>query len=137
MKRRVYTAVLMAALSLLVVSCFKDKDERLDVSPEQVEGLWHKADNPYEYWRFNAGGTGVTWDETPDPLSGEPEMTEDLSNLKYSWSVDRDLLSFDWRGLMENQDVPKYYYISAISSSSMTWHDDYGLTYTLNKVAAR
>lgn len=136
MKRVLITILPVAAVLLLFASCFNNKEDdgRLTVSSGEVAGLWVKSSNPYEYWRFRDDMTGITWDETPDPETGEPEMTEELSNLGFSWSIDGDVLSFDFPGAMENQDVPKYYYITEISASSMKWRDEYGLTYTMRKV---
>lgn len=135
MKKFIAILTVSAAMALLLVSCFKHReDERLVVSPEQVTGLWVKDSNPYEYWRFRSDLTGITWDETPDPETGEPEMTEDLSNLGYTWKIENgDVLMFSFPGAMENQDVPKYYYIKEISATTMKWEDEYGLTYTLIK----
>ncbi|MBR4773223.1 MAG: hypothetical protein IK010_02190 [Bacteroidales bacterium] len=125
----------MVAAALLAVSCIKKpEDNRLVVSQEQLTGLWVKANNPYEFWRFRSDLTGITWDETPDPETGDPEMTEELSNLGFTWAIENgDVLMFSFPGAMENQDVPKYYYITEINASTMKWEDEYGLTYTLNK----
>lgn len=135
MKKFIAILTVSAAMALLMVSCIKHKeDDRLTVLPDQVTGLWVKVSNPYEYWRFRSDLTGITWDETPDPETGEPEMTEELSNLGFTWSIENsDVLMFSFPGAMENQDVPKYYYIKEISATTMKWEDEYGLTYTLIK----
>ena len=134
MKKTKYL-VLVAMLALGMVSCDKrNNEQRLTVDASQLAGLWTKSNNPYEHWRFRSDGTGVTWDETPDPDDGTPEMTEELSNLKYTWHIENgDVLMFDFTGEIGNQDVPKYYYITSITSSAMVWRDEYGLTYNLNK----
>ena len=135
MKRFITILTLLVAGMLLMVSCIKNNDDRLVVSPEQVTGLWVKVSNPYEYWRSKSDLTGITWDETPDPETGEPEMTEERSNLGYTWNIeDGDVLIFSFPGAMENQDVPKYYYISEITNTSMKWKDEVGFSYTLRKV---
>lgn len=135
MKKFIAILTVSAAMALLMVSCIKNKDDdRLVVDQSQVTGLWAKANNPYEFWRFRSDLTGITWDETPDPETGEPEMTEELSNLGFTWSIENsDVLMFSFPGAMENQDVPKYYYIKEISATTMKWEDEYGLTYTLIK----
>lgn len=115
-----------------VTSCTGNTaSDDIQLQPEQFTGLWAKENNTYEYWRFNNDLTGVTWDETPDSETGEPEMTEEESNLKYYWKVDRNLLMFRWEGLMENQNVPRYYYIRSIDSLRIVGEDDYGLSFTL------
>ena len=134
--RKIISMLIVAAMTAgLLAGCNKrNNDERLEVDAQQVTGLWAKANNPYEYWRFKSDGTGVTWDETPDPEDGEPEMTEEMSNLTYTWYIsDGDVLMFDFTGAMANQDVPKYYYITDINATTMTWRDEYGLSYNLTK----
>lgn len=96
------------------------KDSVLDVNPNDLTGKW-VVENSQEYWRFRSGGTGVTWDESED-------ISEEESNLKFEWTLDRDELTCVFRGANENQAVPKVYRIREISSSSMRWEDIYGRT---------
>ena len=61
-------------------------------------------------------------------------MTEEESNLTYTWTINGDVLTHVFTGAMANQAVPKVYTITAINDASMTWEDDYGMSYTLIKV---
>ena len=134
MKKKTIIWMMLAAAVLTLTSC-KEKEKELVLDPSQFAGLWVKTNNTYEYWRFNSSSmTGITWDETPDPDNGEPEMTEEESNLGFSWSVERNIVSFVWHGLMENQSVPKYYYITEISSAAIVGEDEVGLPFTLRRV---
>lgn len=134
-KRLVIFSLIIVAL-FVFASCGSDiSSDVLVLTPEQFEGLWVKSSNPHEYWRFNSDMTGVTWDETPDPETGEPEITEEESNLRFSWSVGRNLLMFAWTGVMENQNVPRYYYINYIDSTKLLGRDDYGLPFSLTRKA--
>lgn len=136
MKSRILYWVALTLAALVLASCVQQPaQEEINYRPEQFTGLWYKVNNPYEYWRFNSDMTGVTWDETPDPETGEPEITEEESNLKYTWSINRNVLMFAWTGDMGNQNVPRYYYIKSVSPQVIDAQDDYGLSFTLMKKA--
>ena len=114
----------LAVMSVLLAGFFLQsgcgKDIVLDVNPDDLSGKW-VVENTQEYWRFRSNGTGVTWDESED-------ISEEESNLKFEWTLDRDELTCVFRGENENQAVPKVYYIREISSSAMKWEDYYGRT---------
>ncbi len=101
-------------------------DPVLDVNSDDLVGKW-VVENTQEYWRFRGGGTGVTWDESED-------ISEEESNLKFEWSLDRDELTCVFRGANENQAVPKVYRIREITASSMKWENIYGQTTRLKKL---
>ena len=114
-------------LSLAMSGCsLFDRDDHLSVSEDQLYGCWVK-ENSEEYWRYNENGTGVTWDEADD-------ISEEESNLSFTWTVREDELTHIFRGEMDNQAVPKVYTIKAINNNTMRWEDDYGISYKLNKV---
>lgn len=116
----------MALAALLASSCHEE-EVRINVNPDQLYGLWVK-NGTQEYWRYLSDSTGVTWDVADD-------ITEEESNLRFEWSVEGDVLTHIFRGEQGNQAVPKVYTIKGISASSMSWRDDYGINYTLIKVA--
>ena len=118
--------LLLLTLAGLLVSCTpSDNRVHITVNPEQLQGCWVKS-GTQEYWRYRDDSTGVTWDESED-------MTEEESNLTFTWEVNRDVLTHIFRGVMDNQAVPKVYTITEITPQSMKWEDDYGITCTLNK----
>ena len=117
--------ILLAVCSLFASCSLFENDNHITVSENQLYGCWVKT-GTQEYWRYNENGTGVTWDESED-------VSEEESNLTFTWSVREDELTHIFSGSMDNQYVPKIYTIKAISSSSMSWEDDYGITYKLNK----
>ena len=119
--------LLMAASSMLMTSCFLfDKETHITVEEEQLYGKWQEGATQV-YWRYVEGGTGVTWDEGED-------VSEEESNLTYSWTVRGDVLTHVFSGAQDNQAVPKVYTITAIDAGSMGWKDDYGMTKTLTKI---
>lgn len=114
-------------LSFAVTGCsWFEKDEHIVVSESQLYGKWVKQ-STQEYWRYNDDRSGVTWDESED-------VSEEESNLTYEWSIGGDQLTHVFHGQQGNQSVPKVYTITAISASSMSWKDDYGMSYQLVKV---
>lgn len=116
----------VAALSMLMSSCFLfDKETHINVEEEQLYGKWQEGTTQV-YWRYLSGGTGVTWDEGED-------ISEEESNLTYSWTVNGDVLTHVFTGAQDNQAVPKVYTITEMDENRMLWKDDYGLTKTLTR----
>jgi hypothetical protein len=101
-------------------------DPVLVFDPSELMGKW-VVEGQQEYWRFRTDGTGVTWDESED-------ISEEESNLKFEWSLDKDELTCVFRGENENQAVPKVYRIREISSYAMKWEDIYGQTKRFRKL---
>lgn len=117
------------AMFVLSMGCFVlngcGKDFVLDVNADDLTGRW-VVEGTREYWRFRSDGRGVTWDEGED-------ISEEESNLRFEWTLDRDELTCIFRGENENQAVPKVYRIREISSSDMMWEDIYGRTTRLKR----
>lgn len=124
-KRRI-SLFLMAAVALLAAGCLPE-EIHIYVDPAELEGLWQKSDSQV-YWRYNIDGTGVTWDASED-------ITEEESNLTFTWEVEVDELTMIFQGSEGNQAVPKVYTVTAIDGTSMSWKDNYGMTQRFNKVA--
>ena len=123
MKRNKFLLAILFAP--LFAACFGE-DTHIDVDPSQIHGKWIKVGSQ-EYWRYYASGNGATWDESEG-------KTEETTNLTYTWQLDRDELTHWFRGEQENQMVPKVYTIKEITSISMKWKDNYGITSTYTKV---
>ncbi|MBP5678101.1 MAG: hypothetical protein J6W88_06365 [Bacteroidales bacterium] len=121
MKRVLFFAVLMA---LAVCAC--QKDEHINVNPSDLVGKWQRTGTE-EYWRINAANDGVTWDESQD-------ISEEESNLTFTWDLDQDEITCLFSGLVENKVVPKVYTIRSISGNNMTWRDEYGLSMSFVRV---
>lgn len=117
----------MALLTLTLAGCHKE-DTHIDVNKSQVLGTWVKV-GTQEYWRYQSGGSGATWDESED-IGG------DETNLTFSWTLDGDYLEHSFSGRHGNQNVTEAYYITEISETTMKWRDaNYDGTYTLRKVS--
>lgn len=117
----------LVLMSMLVSGCsWFDKETHIHVDEDQLYGKWQEGTSQ-TYWRYLSGGEGVTWDESEG-------ISEEESNLTYSWTLREDVLTHVFTGAQENQAVPKVYTITSIDNSSMEWKDDYGMTKTLVKV---
>lgn len=119
--------ILMAVLAVvLLAGCKKDKG-KLNVSPDQVVGLWQKS-GTQEYWHYYSDGTGNTWDVSDGLHEG------DSGSFKYTWYItDGDLLCHEMKmHRNEHVTVPARYYIKEISSSTLRW-DEGTAEYTLIK----
>lgn len=120
-----WKVLLVALVSLLATACVKE-ETHINVDPAQLEGLWQKSTSEV-FWRYNSDGSGVTWD------AGE-DITEEESNLTFSWELSIDELTMIFSGAGGNQAVPKVYTITSIGNAVMTWRDNYGMTQTFNRV---
>lgn len=106
--------------ALFLASCNGDKDSRIEVNPQDLYGLWYSESSiTHGFWRYNSDGTGTAWDPDDDVHEGE-------ENTKFTWEIEVDQITHIFKGEQGNQNDPKIYTITAISSSSMTWDDGYG-----------
>ena len=118
--------IILSLFFFLLSGCsLFEQDNHITVSEDQLYGCWVKS-GTHEYWRYRDDGSGVTWDEDDD-------ISEEESNLTFTWTVRGDELTHIFRGEGNNMYVPKIYTIKAISTSTMEWEDDYGIATTLVK----
>ena len=109
---------------VLLTGCHDEN--HITVEPGQLVGCW-QVTGTQEYWRYRSDYSGVTWDESED-------ISEEESNLTYTWTINGDELTHVFSGEMGNQAVPKVYTVTSISANAMEWKDIYGMTKTFNKV---
>ena len=127
MKKNVTIMMMVVAGAMLMASCsLFEKENHLNVDESLLYGKWQEGTSQI-YWRYLDDGSGVTWDEGED-------ISEEESNLTYTWTLRGDVLTHVFTGAQDNQAVPKVYTITEIDDSKMVWKDDYGLTKTLNKM---
>jgi hypothetical protein len=91
-------------------------------------GKWSKVSKydaqKYEYYRFDAGGTGVSWDEGDDVSEAEAQP--------FTWTLSNSTFIITHKGEM-GQDVPKYYTMLTLSSTTLSFKDSYGSIQTFFK----
>lgn len=116
--------LLLVPACLLFASCEKTPEEELTVADAQLVATWQLFGSE-EYWRFDAGHTGETWDLSDDVQEGE--------GTHLTWSVTGHTLAIRLRGEM-GQQVGYYYDIISINDVRLTWEDAYGNARTFTKV---
>lgn len=122
-RHRLRSLLYLLSALLIFASCGKDKDTEIDSS--LLPGKWVRQ-GTQEYWRYYSSGNGVTWDEAED-------ISEEESNLTFTWTLNGDELTHVFSGAAGNQAVPKVYTVTSLTSSTMVWTDFYGSTIYLSK----
>ncbi len=109
-----------------------DKEEHLVVSPSQLWGEWVYVRGNAEYhYSFEGNGTG-------NKVNRGEFDPDDENNGDFTWEIDGgDELKLEFRGSEHGSggiDITKYFTITAISETSMTWRDVYDRKMTLTRV---
>ena len=89
---------------------------------EKIIGLWHIDD--HVYYRFNADGTGHTWDVSDD-------LTEDEAS-EFSWEAYEEALMITHKMRLRGV-VPRYYELDRINTFRLSFHDAYK-AYQLDRI---
>lgn len=79
-----------------------------------ITGLWQK--DGHVYYRFNADGTGHTWDVADD-------LTEDEAS-SFNWEVYDNAFMITHK-LRLRGIVPRYYELDRLNSFDLRFHDSY------------
>lgn len=116
----------LAVLAALTLTACNDDNTHINVTPDQLYGCWLKT-GTQEYWRYNADGRGLTWDEADDVHEGE------LGSRYFSWDVSGDRLTHVIEGDEMGVPITRIYTIQAIDSTTMQREEEIA-TYTFTKV---
>ena len=110
-----------AAMLAMLVSC---QQEHVSFNPELLVGKWVAGT---EYYRYDAGGTGVTWDTSDDVNEDEAQP--------FTWEYEDETNRLTLVHQMEMGGVvPKSYTVTALTDSTLSYKDIYGHTYTYTHV---
>lgn len=101
----------------LLFSCKKDFDEQLMI------GKWREGT---EYYRYDTGHTGATWD-TADDISEDEATT-------LTWEINGERLMHYHRFSVGEAIVPKSYTLTKLTSSELQYHDGAGTEHNYVKV---
>lgn len=116
MKKILHTSLLLV-LTILLAGCdsffSKPKFDATLLAGHWLSGTVH------EY--FNANGTGYTWDTADD-------VTEDEAQ-PFTWSLTNANLTLNHKMEMGGV-VPKSYTVTKLNATTLSYHDNYGVTYT-------
>lgn len=119
MKRTARLFLASLSLCLLMASC---KDEPANFDENLLIGRWVEGT---EYYRYDNGHTGATWD------TGE-DVSEDEA-LPFTWSLSGERL-IHYHTMEGGQVVPQTYTLTELSSGALTYHDNVGKEHRFTKV---
>ena len=126
MKPRYVVIRIMVVVMLLFAGC--RHDDGLEVSAEQVYGVWQKA-GTQEYWSYREDGTGYTWDVADDIMH-----EGDSGSVAYNWSITGgNRLRHQLVGTNIGNMVVRTHTITSISDEKMVREEEIA-TYTLKKI---
>lgn len=127
-----HTLRVLAALCLLPLFCACipidiNTDEEYDTT--LLPGKWQQDDTQV-FYRYNADGTGCTWDEADDITEEEAQP--------FTWEVDGSEMIHIHLTETGTAEVPKYYILTRLTESELRYYDAYVTSkkYTFTKVRA-
>ena len=105
-----------------------------DIDVSKLYGKWQEGSVFERYYEYpiervlNTGDTvhanGSTWDESED-------VGEDEAQL-FNWTLAGSTLKHEHAGVFVT--VPKLYTVTSLTSSSLVYQDDFGVTHHFSKV---
>ena len=107
MKRKLSLAFAILSICWLFTSCDKDTD----FDENLLLGKWKEGT---EYYRYDSGHSGATWDTGDD--MGEEEA------LPFTWELSGDRL-VHYHTMQGGQVVPQAYTLTKLSSNELEYHD--------------
>ncbi len=112
--------------SEMATSILHRKQRSTNIVPEQLCGEWVQ-EGTQSHWIYYPDGTGskVNRSEFED---------DDEHNGNFEWSISDGEIRHVFRGRRGNQNIHKYYTVTAINSGSMKHKDGYGRTVSFSKV---
>ena len=82
----------------------------------------------YDCYRYDVNGNGATWDTADDVNENEAQA--------FTWKLDKDRLTIVHKGEM-GQPIPKVYTVKTLTSTTLSYEDDYGATFTFSKFTGK
>jgi len=114
------------SLGIVVAFAFTACNPEKSFDSALLIGKWERISKSGEYYRYDRGGTGATWDTSED-VSEEEAQT-------FTWTLEKDLLTLLHNMEMDtSKRVPKYYTITALDDKTLTYKDDFGQSFTFTK----
>lgn len=93
-----------------------------------IVGKWQRSStitDGLDCYRYDANGTGVTWDTGDDVTEAEAQP--------FTWKITDDELVLIHEGEMGAR-VPKTYTLKQLTSTTLSYTDSYNVSYTFVKV---
>ncbi len=115
-----FSAALVLALSVPSCTPIADFDESL------LYGKWVDTyRGGTEYYRFDLGGTGVTWDTADDVFEAEAQ--------EFTWSLEGADFTIIHIMEMGGTAVPKAYTMKTLTATDLKFEDYTGKTFSYSK----
>ncbi len=112
--------VLLACM-LLFGAC---QDDKPTFDPGLLIGKWVRGT---EYYRYNANGTGATWDTSDDVNEDEAQP--------FTWEFNSETNNLTLYHQMEMGGViPKSYTVTVLTESTLSYKDRFDQTFTYSQV---
>jgi hypothetical protein len=118
MKRKVTGLGLAAVIVFAFAACNDGKS----FDSALLIGKWSRGT---EFYRYDNGGTGATWDTADEVLEEEAQT--------FSWTLEKDLLTLLHNMEEGESKIPKYYTVTALDDKTLTYKDDFGKSFTFKK----
>lgn len=128
---RYYKLLLIGIISIALFAC---EGKQKTFSSDLLIGKWKrpsvskKGETGYDCYRYDANGSGVTWDTAEDVKESEAQT--------FTWTLDKDRLTVIHKGEM-GQVIPKVYTVKTLNSTTLSYEDDYGATFTFSKFTGK
>jgi hypothetical protein len=119
MKKAFYFVFATLLGSMVFTSCELDD---ITFDDAMLVGKW-RSENVF--YRYDATGTGVTWDISDDVLEEEGDQ--------FTWTLSDSELKHIYV-LEFGQIVPKVYTVTKLNLTKLEYEDDFGKTFSFTKV---
>jgi hypothetical protein len=106
-------------ISLLAVSC---EPEQQSFDESLLVGKWQSGTL---YYKYLADGTGGTWDTADNVTEAEAQA--------FTWTLVKSELTHI-HVLESGGSVPKVYTVTELTSTTLKYHDDFGVNWSFTKV---
>lgn len=119
MKKTIFYLTICVVFSFLAVSC-DPLDKSFDDS--LLTGKWQDGTLFYKYFD---NGTGATWDTSDNVTESEAQA--------FTWTLVKAELTHI-HVLEMGGSVPKIYTVTELTSTSLKYHDSFGVNFSFTKV---
>lgn len=118
----------IAVIAFTISSCIPESE---NFDSTLLIGKWSRnytEDNiaKTEYYRYDTGGTGVTWVPAEDVSEEEGQS--------FTWILDQSELTHIYIMEVSSTTVTKIYTVTKLTSTTLEYKDDYNEVYTYTKV---
>jgi hypothetical protein len=119
-KRTISYLTLFMMISFLIVSC---EPAAVSFDSSLLPGKWKSGTL---YYKYTSDGKGSTWDTADDVTEAEAQL--------FTWTlVESELTHIHI--LEMGGSVPKVYTVTELTSSSLKYKDDFGVSFAFTKVS--